>query len=109
MQCVLKGSRACCLLAILALALGQIGAELHDLEHVRHDLAVIRLGAKKAPPLGHSIEVCVAYSFVCNTVTHAVLWRLPPPNLAVAVLIFFLFFLPRTPRAEFLSRAPPAA
>lgn len=106
MQRVVRGHRAACLLAILALVLGQIGAELHNLEHVKHDLAVIRLGAKKAPPLGHSIEVCVAYSFVCNMVTHAMLWQLPPVSPAVAVPILFL---PRTPRAEFCSRAPPAA
>lgn len=109
MHSVVKIRRASCLLAILALVLGQIGAELHALEHVRHDLAVVRLGDKKAPPLGHSIEICVAYSFVCNAVSHAGLWQLPSVGLAIALSTsLFLFFPPRTPRTEFRSRAPPA-
>ncbi|MFZ1909767.1 MAG: hypothetical protein WAU52_11860 [Burkholderiales bacterium] len=100
--------RASSLFAVLALLLGQAGAQLHDLTHLEHDLAVVRYGGQKAPPLGHSIEVCVGYAFICGAITHANLWQIPPPSLPEAVAIFFLFFLLRAPRAHFLSRAPPA-
>ncbi|HUJ88323.1 MAG TPA: hypothetical protein VLX30_15850 [Burkholderiales bacterium] len=100
--------RASSLVAILALLLGQAGAQLHDLTHLKHDLGVIRDGAKKAPPLGHSIEVCVAYASICNATGHAGAWPVFLPGPPAAVLIVFLFCVPLAPRIHFLSRAPPA-
>ena len=100
--------RASSLVAILALLLGQAGAQLHDLTHLRHDLAVVRDGAKKAPPLGHSIEVCAGYAALCSTIGHANLWQLPVAFPPSAIPLMFLFFTLRAPRVQFLSRAPPA-
>ncbi|MGA8006651.1 MAG: hypothetical protein WCA17_11165, partial [Burkholderiales bacterium] len=70
--------RAAGLLAILALLLGQIGAQLHDLSHLEHDLAVVHDGGKKAPPLGHSIEVCFGYAAICSAIGHAGHWPVVP-------------------------------
>ena len=100
--------RAFSLLAILALLLGQVGARLDDLTHLKHDLGVVHHGEKKAPPLGHSVEVCAGYSVICGSaIGHANLWQLLPAGLPGAVPILFRFFAPRAPRIQFLSRAPP--
>jgi hypothetical protein len=101
--------RASSLVAILALLLGQAGAQLHDLAHLKHDLAVVRLGEKKAPPLGHSIEICVGYAAICSAIGHAGHWPVLPPAPPEAVAPAFRFFALRAPRMEFLSRAPPAS
>lgn len=96
------------LLAILALLLGQVGAQLHELSHIEYDLAVVHEG-KKAPPLEHSIEVCVAYSLICHSVSHAGIWHIFAADAPAVSPILFTFFLPRALRVEFDARAPPAA
>lgn len=100
--------RASGLLALLALLLGQIGAQLHDLSHLKHDLAVVRLGENNAPPIHHSLEVCVAYSYICSAVSHVGTWHLPTAGAPVALPILFVFFLPLAVRLEFYTRAPPS-
>ena len=94
--------RASSLFAILALLLGQAGAQLHDLTHLKHDLAVVRYGEKKAPPLGHSIEVCVGYAFICGAIGHANLWPILSPSLPEAVAVH-LSVLPASRAARFIS------
>jgi hypothetical protein len=101
--------RAASLLAIAALLLGQVGAQLHDLIHLKHDLAVVRYGENNVPPVGHSLEVCVAYSFIHSTVSHAGTWHLPTASAAIALPILFVFFLPLAVRLEFDTRAPPSS
>ena len=103
----LKLRRTSSLLAILALLLGQIGAQLHDLDHLKHDLAVVHYGEKKAPPLNHSPEVCAAYACIHSTVSYAGIWHLPAPAAPVALPYLFVFFLPLPLRVEFDPRAPP--
>ena len=100
--------RAASLLAIAALLFGQVGAELDDFSHLRHDIAVVRYGENKAPPIGHSIEVCFAYSFICSAISHKGLWPVLAASPAIAVPVAFVYFLPRAPRVAFLSRGPPA-
>jgi hypothetical protein len=94
-------------LAVLALLLGQVGAQLHSLSHVEHDLAVVHEGSK-APPLGHSAEVCVAYHAVCSAIGHAGHWPPLPPAPPQAVALAFRLFILRAPQVQFFSRAPPA-
>jgi hypothetical protein len=101
--------RTASLLAIVALLFGQVGAQLHDLSHLKHELAVVRYGENNAPPLGHSIEVCVAYSFICSTISHASHWPVMATSPAIAVPVLFQFFLLRPARVAFLSRGPPAS
>ncbi len=102
--------RATSLLAILALLLGQLGAQLDDVVHLTHDLGVVQHGEKNAPPLGHSVEVCAAYAVICSSaISHASLWQQFLPSSPDAVPIFFRFFVLRTPRVQFLSRAPPGS
>ena len=96
-------------LAVLALLLGQLGAQLHEVSHLRHDVAAARYGESKAPPLGHSADVCVAYHAVCSAIGHAGQWPLLRPAPPQAVTLALRFFLLRTQRVEFLSRAPPAS
>jgi hypothetical protein len=99
---------ACSLLALLALLLGQVGAQLDGVAHLRHDLGVVHHGEKKAPPLGHSVDVCAGYSVICGSaIGHVNLWQLLPAGLPGAVPILFRFFQPRAPRIQFLPRAPP--
>lgn len=99
--------RVASLLALLALLLGQVGARLHDLTHMKHDLAVVRHGENNVPPIQHSPEVCVAYSHFGNTVSHATTWHFPIAGPAVALPILFTFFLPLALRLDFYVRAPP--
>jgi hypothetical protein len=99
--------RASTFVAVLALLLGQVGAQLHDLDHLKHDLALAGHAGKKAPPLGHSAEVCVGYAAICSAIGHASPWALLPPGPPDAVPVSFRFFLPRAPRVHFLTRAPP--
>ncbi|MGA7986030.1 MAG: hypothetical protein WCA01_12690 [Burkholderiales bacterium] len=99
--------RASSLLAILGLLLGQIGAQLHDLSDLKHDLAVVRYG-EKAPPLGHSIEVCAAYTVICHSVGHSGIWHVLAAEAPAVLPVLFVFFLPRVLRVEFDPRAPPA-
>ncbi|HUJ88331.1 MAG TPA: hypothetical protein VLX30_15890 [Burkholderiales bacterium] len=96
------------LLAILALLLGQAGAQLHDLAHLKHDLAVVRYGEQKTPPLGHSIEVCAAYAVICHSVGHSGIWHILAAGAPAVLPVLFVFFLPRALRVEFDPRAPPA-
>lgn len=99
--------RAFSLIAFVALLVGQVGAQADDLAHLRHDLGVLEHGEKHAPPVGHSIAVCLDYSFVCSAIGHANLWHLPPAAAPVAVVVAFRLSEPRPPRAQFLPRGPP--
>lgn len=100
--------RAAALLALLALLFGQVGAQLHDFSHLKHDVAVVLDGPDRAPPIHHSAEVCVAYSYVCSAVNHVGIWHLPTAGAAVALPVLFVFFLPLAVRLQFDTRAPPS-
>jgi hypothetical protein len=99
--------RAFSLFAFVALLVGQVGAQADDLLHLRHDLGVLEHGEKHAPPVGHSIAVCLGYAFVCSAIGHAHLWHLPPAAAPVAVAVVLRAFEAREPRIQFLTRAPP--
>ncbi|MFZ1910121.1 MAG: hypothetical protein WAU52_13660 [Burkholderiales bacterium] len=99
--------RTSSVLAILALLLGQAGAQLHELSHLKHDLAVVHDGKKNAPPLGHSVEVCVAYTLICHAIGHSGTWHIPTADVPAVLPVLFVFFLPRALRVEFDTRAPP--
>ena len=99
--------RAFSLFAFVALLVGQIGAQADDLLHLRHDLGVLEHGEKHAPPVGHSIAVCLDYSFVCSAIGHAHIWHLPPAVAPVAFEAVFRLPEPRAQRVHFQTRAPP--
>lgn len=94
------------LLIAAALVFAQQGVLLHALSHLGHDLAVAEHGEKGAPPLNHSIEVCVAFHAVGSALPNAGL-AVEPPRIAPLAAAFFGVPLAASPRIEFDSRAPP--
>jgi hypothetical protein len=82
---------------------------LHEVSHLRHDVAAARYGESKAPPLGHSADVCVAYHAVCSAIGHAGHWPVLPPAPPQAVAFAFRLWILRAPQVQFHSRAPPAS
>ena len=95
--------------ALLALFLlfSQQAAQLHALSHANRDLAAALDGEKKAPPLGHATEHCLAFHAVDSVLPGV--GQSPPlrckPRLAV---LRFALPLPFAPRIVFDSRAPPS-
>jgi hypothetical protein len=99
--------RTCSLLAMVALLLGQAGVQLDGFLHLQHDLGAVRHSEMDAPPVGHSVSVCAAYSLICGAISNANLW---PPLVAAEpglVAAQFAFFLLRASAVPFQSRAPP--
>jgi hypothetical protein len=91
----------------LALLLGQHGAMLHALSHVRQALAAMHEPGKAPPPLGHAAEQCLSFHAVdttlpCGQLVIAAARIEPPAPLPVA--------LPhaRQPRIMFDPRGPPS-
>lgn len=91
----------------LALLVAQQAAQLHGLSHLRHELAVAKSGEKKAPPLGHPAEQCVAHHAVGSALPNVQL-AFEPPRLASPAVAAFQVLLISSPRLAFDSRAPPA-
>lgn len=100
-------NRALQLVLGFALLFAQYAAQLHSMSHLRHELAVVKYGEKHAPPLGHTIDKCVAFCAIHGVITggDAVI---NPAGVAVAVEPQFVVPLPFPPRIAFDSRAPPA-
>ena len=93
-------------LIAVALLFTQQAAQLHALSHLGRDLAVAERGDKKAPPVGHPAEQCLAF--------HAVGSALPTgapgfvlPRIEATAVAHYVQFLPFSPRLAFDSRAPP--
>ena len=93
-------------LLALVLLFSQQAAQLHALSHLKRDLAAVLEGGKKAPPVGHPVEQCLAF--------HAIDSALPgmvQPVIAhcAAPTVLAAFSLPHpfAPRIVFDSRAPP--
>jgi len=94
------------LLIAASLVLAQQGELLHALSHVGHDLAVAEHGEKGAPPLNHSVDVCVAFHAIGSALLDAGL-NFEPEKSAPLTVGFSGFPLLASPRIEFDSRAPP--
>jgi hypothetical protein len=91
----------------LALLLAQHAGQMHALSHLDHELAVAEHGEKKAPPLGHPIEKCIAFHALDGTLTTSSAAS-APFCVAIPAAAQFVVPLPFPPRIEFDSRAPPA-
>ncbi len=91
----------------LALLFAQYAAQLHSMSHLRHELAVAKYGEKRAPPLGHTIEKCVAFCAIHGAITGGDS-VIDPSVVAVSLEPQFVVPLPFPPRVAFDSRAPPA-
>jgi len=91
----------------LALLVTQHAAQMHALSHLSHDLAVAAHGEKNAPPLGHSIEKCVAFHGLGSVISNGSVapWAACVAQQTVAQ---FVLPLPLPQRIVFDSRAPPA-
>lgn len=94
------------LLLALALLFSQQAAQLHALSHLNRDLAAAMGGEKKAPPVGHPAEQCLAF----HAVDSALPGTAPAPALRCGVqpLVARVSLpLPFAPQIVFDSRAPP--
>jgi hypothetical protein len=100
-------NRALPLVFALALLFSQYAAQMHSMSHLRHDLAVAKHGEKSAPPLGHTIEKCIAFHALHSTVTSGDA-AIGLPCATVAPDVQFAVAPPFPPRIVFDSRAPPA-
>ena len=100
-------NRALQIFFALAMLLSQYVAQMHSMSHLRHELAVAEHGEKSAPPLGHSIEKCIAFhaldgAISSSSAAHGPFCVTTPSDAQ------FVAFLPFPPRIVFDSRAPPA-
>jgi hypothetical protein len=100
-------NRAVQIIFALALLLSQYAAQMHSMSHLQRELAVAQHGERNAPPLGHSIEKCIAHHAVHSGITGS------DPALASSCIAdpptaHFVVTLPFPPRIVFDSRAPPA-
>lgn len=95
------------LLLAAGILFAQLGAQLHAIEHIDHDLAVAKFGSKKAPPLKHTAEQCSLYAALDSGISGSSLPVLCLPQgietVAVTSAGIVVFTL-----APFRSRAPPA-
>lgn len=85
----------------------QHAAQLHAFSHIERELGRAEAGGASAPLPDHPEEQCLAFDTLgCALPGFAAAPLLDrPPAFAAAA---FDLPLPRTPRLEFLSRAPPA-
>jgi hypothetical protein len=89
-----------------ALMFAQQAAVLHAFSHLAHDLAAAQ-GDKPVPPLGHSVEQCLALHAVDSTLPAGAI-ALDSPRAELLEPGFVSLPIARSPRIEFDSRAPPA-
>ena len=90
----------------LALLLSQYAAQMHSMSHLHHELAVAEHGEKSAPPLGHTIEKCIAIHALHGAITGGSA-AVDPSCVALPPDVQFVVALPFPPRIVFDSRAPP--
>jgi hypothetical protein len=100
-------NRALPIVLALALLFAQHAAQMHSMSHLRHDLLVAEYGEKNAPPLGHTVDKCVAFHALYGTLTGGNTF-IAPSCVAVSPDVHFVVAVPFPPRIVFYSRAPPA-
>ncbi|MFM9968741.1 MAG: hypothetical protein ACKVQK_10125 [Burkholderiales bacterium] len=95
------------ILLALLLLFSQQGAHLHALSHANRDLAAALGDEKKAPPVGHPAEQCLAFHAL-DSVLPGIAHSPPASGHWFATLAGFQLPLPFAPRIVFDSRAPPS-
>jgi hypothetical protein len=99
-------NRALPFVLALALLIAQYAAQMHSMSHLRHDLLVAKYGEKHAPPLGHTVDKCIAFHALYGTITGGSTF-IAPPCVAASPDTYFVVAIPFPPRIVFDSRAPP--
>jgi hypothetical protein len=94
------------MLFALALLFAEHAALMHSMTHLRHDLLVAEYGEKNAPPLGHTVDKCIAFHAFYGTITGGNAF-IVPSCVAVSPVAHFVVPVPFPPRIVFDSRAPP--
>ena len=92
----------------LALLFAQYAAQMHSTLHLRYDLLLAKYGEKQAPPLGHTVDKCIAFHALYGTITGGKS-LIAPSRVALLPETQFVVPAPFPPRIVFDSRAPPAA
>jgi len=95
------------ILLALVLLFSQQAAQLHGLSHLKRELAMAAGGEKKAPPVGHPAEQCLAFHAVDSVlpgVAQPLTVHCGVQDLVAAISLP----VPFAPRIVFESRAPPS-
>ena len=92
----------------LSLLFAQYAAQMHSMSHLRHDLLVAKYGENHAPPLGHTVDKCIAFHALYGTMTGGGTLSDPSCIPVSPDAQLFVVALPFPPRIVFDSRAPPA-
>ena len=95
------------ILLALVLLFSQQAAQLHALSHLPRDLAAGLGGEKKAPPVGHAAEQCLAFHAI-DSAAPGIASPIVANCAASTPVAGFNLPLPFAPRIVFDSRAPPS-